>query len=136
MEQPATPTSLSKMEFIDTRSIKRATKTFRCLPLNSQFYKDAQEKGLKAEKVFLNKYRYQVIGSKWFKSSSAVEAAFRWLITIGILRREVDGQGLTSRIRLTPLGRQLLEQTPQLPLQKAGLLEHMSHYFHRQWPLR
>ena len=76
MDKPATPTPLSKMEFIDTRSIKRATKTFRCLPLNSQFYKDAQEKGLKAEKVFLNRSRYQVIGSKWFKKKRAKRGSF------------------------------------------------------------
>ncbi|MEN9244105.1 MAG: hypothetical protein Q6K81_04340 [Gloeomargarita sp. DG02_5_bins_242] len=33
-----------------------------------------------------------------------------WLIAVGVLRREVDGQGLTDRFRLTPLGRQLLSE--------------------------
>jgi hypothetical protein len=33
-----------------------------------------------------------------------------WLIQVGILRREVDGQGITDSFRLTPLGRQLVEQ--------------------------
>lgn len=33
-----------------------------------------------------------------------------WLIRVGLLRREVDGQGLTNSFRLTPLGRTLLEQ--------------------------
>lgn len=32
-----------------------------------------------------------------------------WLIQVGLLRREVDGQGLTDSFRLTPLGRQLVE---------------------------
>ena len=32
-----------------------------------------------------------------------------WLIQVGVLRREVDGQGLTDSFRLTPLGRQLVE---------------------------
>jgi hypothetical protein len=33
-----------------------------------------------------------------------------WLIQVGLLRREVDGQGITDSFRLTPLGRQLVEQ--------------------------
>ncbi|NEQ31072.1 MAG: hypothetical protein F6K04_08715 [Leptolyngbya sp. SIO4C5] len=33
-----------------------------------------------------------------------------WLIQVGLLRREVDGQGLTDSFRLTPLGRQLVDR--------------------------
>lgn len=33
-----------------------------------------------------------------------------WLIQVGVLRREVDGQGLTDSFRLTPLGYQLVTQ--------------------------
>ncbi|GFE69774.1 Npun_F0494 family protein [Chroococcus sp. FPU101] len=33
-----------------------------------------------------------------------------WLINVGLLRREVDGQGITDSFRLTPLGRQLVEK--------------------------
>lgn len=33
-----------------------------------------------------------------------------WLIQVGVLRREVDGQGITDGFRLTPLGRQLVEK--------------------------
>ncbi len=39
-----------------------------------------------------------------------VEAELDWLIQVGLLRREVDGQGLTDRYRLTPLGQSLLEE--------------------------
>ena len=38
------------------------------------------------------------------------ENALLWLVQVGLLRREVDGQGLTDSFRLTPLGRQLVEQ--------------------------
>lgn len=38
------------------------------------------------------------------------EAQLMWLIRVGLLRREVDGQGLTDRFRLTPLGRQLADR--------------------------
>ncbi|RUR89166.1 hypothetical protein DSM107007_06170 [Nostoc sp. PCC 7120 = FACHB-418] len=33
-----------------------------------------------------------------------------WLIQVGLLRREVDGQGITDGFRLTPLGHQLIEK--------------------------
>ena len=124
------------MELINKRIIKRANKAIRCLPFNYYFYKDALEEGLTAEIVFIRKAQYQVKESRWFKSSYSVEATFRWLITIGILRREVDGQGLTSRVRLTPLGRKILEQTPELPDQQAGLIEHINICLHRSWLLR
>jgi hypothetical protein len=38
------------------------------------------------------------------------EAELLWLIQVGLLRREVDGQGLTDSFRVTPLGRQLVQK--------------------------
>ena len=43
-------------------------------------------------------------------SELATDQALLWLIQVGVLRREVDGQGLTDRFRLTPLGYQLVTQ--------------------------
>ncbi len=43
-------------------------------------------------------------------SELAADNALGWLIQVGILRREVDGQGITDSFRLTPLGSQLIEQ--------------------------
>lgn len=43
-------------------------------------------------------------------SDGAVERELMWLIQVGLLRREVDGQGITDSFRLTPLGRQLVEK--------------------------
>lgn len=42
-------------------------------------------------------------------SERRVERDLQWLIQVGLLRREVDGQGITDGFRLTPLGRQLVE---------------------------
>jgi hypothetical protein len=44
-----------------------------------------------------------------------------WLIQVGVLRREVDGQGITDSFRLTPLGRQLVEQSLTKPWRKPAL---------------
>ncbi|AFZ37460.1 hypothetical protein Sta7437_3978 [Stanieria cyanosphaera PCC 7437] len=41
-------------------------------------------------------------------SENQAEAQLIWLIKVGVLRREVDGQGLTDSFRLTPLGRQIV----------------------------
>jgi hypothetical protein len=43
-------------------------------------------------------------------SELRVETATNWLIQVGMLRREVDGQGLTDSFRLTPLGLTLVEK--------------------------
>jgi hypothetical protein len=43
-------------------------------------------------------------------SELAADNALGWLIQVGILRREVDGQGITDSFRLTPLGSLLIEQ--------------------------
>jgi hypothetical protein len=46
-------------------------------------------------------------------SERSAERSLLWLIQVGLLRREVDGQGLTNSFRLTPLGRLLVEQWQQ-----------------------
>ena len=45
-----------------------------------------------------------------FLSERRVEIDLTWLIQVGLLRREVDGQGITDSFRLTPLGKYLVEQ--------------------------
>jgi hypothetical protein len=43
-------------------------------------------------------------------SELMAENAAVWLIQVGMLRREVDGQGLTDSFRLTPLGWQVVDR--------------------------
>ena len=109
------------MEPIDKRIKKRASQAFKFLPFNNIFYSDVQLNGLSAENVFSNRQRYCLRKCKWFDNADSLENSFRWLIKVGILRREVDGQGLTSKIRLTPLGRQLLEINPNIPSEKLNI---------------
>ncbi len=42
-------------------------------------------------------------------SENAAESNLMWLIQVGLLRREVDGQGITDSFRLTPLGKKIVE---------------------------
>jgi hypothetical protein len=66
-------------------------------------------------------------------SSERTEDHFLWLIRLGVLRREVDGQGLTERVRLTPMGRQLLRRWPgEIP--RAGRRERILEALRRHRP--
>jgi hypothetical protein len=47
-------------------------------------------------------------------SELRAENELMWLIAVGLLRREVDGQGLTDSFRLTPLGRHLCQHFEQM----------------------
>ncbi len=111
------------MDLIDKHIIKRSSRAIKCLSLNSHFYQQIQNSGLTAEQVFSMKEKF--ISNIFFKLTSEknIEDNFLWLIKIGILRREVDGQGLTSKVRLTPLGRFILKNNPNLPNEKASILE-------------
>jgi len=58
----------------------------------------------------------------FINSSLFIENEFLRLIRIGVLRREVDGQGLTSKVRITPIGRKVLEKNSDLFNQKTTLI--------------
>ena len=60
-------------------------------------------------------------------SEVKTEAELMWLANVGILRREVDGQGLTDSFRLTPLGRQLVErwQANGCPDERASIVDYI-----------
>lgn len=85
-----------------------------CLPFNALFYQQLRKQGLHAEKVYLDPLSFCKEDRSWFQNSYSLEDTFRFMIKIGILRREVDGQGLTAKVRLTPLGRIIIDEIPQL----------------------
>ena len=66
-----------------------------CLPFSEALYGDLQQQGLDAGDLWSEPNRYGR-RTRWFRNSEALEDDLRWLISVGVLRREVDGQGLTS----------------------------------------
>ena len=102
----------------------------RCLPFSDSLYRDLQQQGLDAAKLWHNKDRYRR-SQRWPRNPEALEDDLRWLITVGVLRREVDGQGLTSRFRLTPLGRALLDGDPDLLNKSVGFHQTVLHQLRR-----
>ena len=119
---------------LSMRSRNRAARAMRCLPFSEALYRDLQDQGLDAESLWRDQPRYRR-GRSWHHHAENLEDDLRWLIRVGVLRREVDGQGLTSRFRLTPLGRELLDCDPDLLLRPTPALERLRHALRRRWPL-
>ena len=105
----------------------------RCLPFTEALYRDLQQRGLDADSVWSDPERYRRT-HHWPRDGEALENDLRWLITVGVLRREGDGQGLTSRFRLTPLGRDLLEDEPDALSRSPGWNDQLRQLLRRRWP--
>lgn len=87
-------------------SLNRARRALRCAPFTLKLYQDFQKQG-----IFLEKIVGQMGVAAGYTlnplAELTVENDLLWLINVGVLRREVDGQGITDSFRLTPLGRTL-----------------------------
>ena len=104
----------------------------RCMPFSEALYRTLQHSGLDAESMWNNRERFSR-GQRWPASPDGLEDELRWLIAVGVLRREVDGQGLTERVRLTPLGRVVLsEWSGEIPC--ASLPSRLRHWVKQHWP--
>ena len=112
-------------------AVRRARQAVRCLPFQRSFYRNVEEEALSSSEL--------VAGSDWPSqtrrrlNARETEDLLIWLIQLGVLRREVDGQGLTERVRLTPLGREVLTPWPET-LPSAGLGSRLAHWCRRHRP--
>ena len=113
------------MLLIDQKIIKRAKKGIRSCPFNLFLFQSLLEGSLSAQSVFSNKSKYLAQEFMFINSYVLIENEFLKLIKIGVLRREVDGQGLTSKVRITPIGRQVLESNSDLFNQKITLIKKL-----------
>lgn len=96
------------------RTVKRAARAVRCAPFKLNFYvamfhQSVELKSTTGETGLQNSYTNSSL------TEFSAENELLWLIQVGVLRREVDGQGITDSFRLTPLGRQLTEKMQLAP---------------------
>ncbi|MGF1493410.1 MAG: Npun_F0494 family protein [Microcoleaceae cyanobacterium] len=102
-------------------TLRRAERAVRCSPFQIKLFTTMQH-----ERVPLNSMVSQSGVEQGYTQTSIpelrAENQLNWLIQVGLLRREVDGQGLTDSFRLTPLGRQLLENWERRQLSQAASL--------------
>ncbi len=113
------------MLLIDQKIYRRAKKGIRNCPFNLFLFQSLQRGSLNAQNVFENKSKYLSQEFMFINSSLFIENEFLKLIKVGVLRREVDGQGLTSKVRITPIGRQVLESRADLFTKKISLLKKL-----------
>ena len=113
------------MLLIDQKIFRRAKKGIRNCPFNLFLFQSLLEGSLSAQNVFEKKSKYLNQEFMFINSSSFIENEFLKLIKIGVLRREVDGQGLTSKVRITPIGRQVLESRADLFTKKTSLIKKL-----------
>jgi hypothetical protein len=113
------------------KALRRAARSLRCLPFRRAFYEEVDGQAMAATDLCARGDWARLVFAPF--GVERAEAHFRWLILLGVLRREVDGQGLTERVRLTPMGRQLLASwNGEVP--RAGLQERIRENFRRHRP--
>ncbi|MFM7471914.1 MAG: Npun_F0494 family protein [Nodosilinea sp.] len=99
--------------YYSPRALQRAERAFRCSPLRLDVLV-----AMRSESVLLRQICDQEGIRRGYTRRSLselrAEGELLWLIAVGLLRREVDGQGLTDGFRLTPLGRQVADNLEQL----------------------
>lgn len=91
------------------RTIKRAELAMRCLAFQLNLFAAMRTTSVPL-KAIAGKEGVENHYTRRPMSELTVDSDLMWLIQVGILRREVDGQGITDSFRLTPLGRQLVEK--------------------------
>jgi len=95
--------------FYTSRTVERAERSLVCSPFQLTLFETMSSTSVPVQAIAGNsgvQHNY----TKRPVSELAAENALVWLIQVGLLRREVDGQGITDSFRLTPLGRQIVEQ--------------------------
>lgn len=88
-------------------TIERAKRALCCSPLKLTLFSTMSDRSVPLQTI-AGKTGIERGYTEKFLTERAVEAELVWLIDVGVLRREVDGQGITDSFRLTPLGKQII----------------------------
>jgi hypothetical protein len=130
----AIPANTGKIISYSAKTIDRAELALRCAPFQLSLFAK-----MRWESVSVPKLAGTLgINSGYTRRSLSeldVESATNWLIQVGMLRREVDGQGLTDSFRLTPLGLQLIEkwETTGGNLPAVSAIDRAKNFTNRWW---
>lgn len=125
---PARPSSAKPIHY-PRRAVERAERAVQCAPFQLHLFttmrkQSVELKAIAAQSGIQNRYTRRAL------PELVAENDLLWLIQIGLLRREVDGQGLTDSFRLTPLGQQLVKKWQhQGNLSAPSLLDRL----HNTW---
>lgn len=93
----------------DPKTVARAKIALSCSPFRLKLFKAMRNQSVPIQQIAESTGIKQGYIKEAF-SESRTEDKLVWLINVGLLRREVDGQGLTDSFRLTPLGRKIVAE--------------------------
>ena len=130
-DEPPPALTASAQSLLTERSLQRARQAIRCLPFSREFYTVLEQGALSSGELSSRTDWGELCRSRLNRSRTEDELI--WLIQLGVLRREVDGQGLTERVRLTPMGRDLLHAWPGA-IPAAALPQRLQHWLRRHRP--
>ncbi len=133
-----TSTLTKKLLEYPVKTVKRAEAALSCSRFYLKLFKQMRNQSVPISAIAGQTGIEAGYAKKAFSEAKA-EARLEWLIKVGLLRREVDGQGLTDSFRLTPLGRQIVakweKQGDRIP--KPSVIARISNWLNRwlQWSL-
>jgi hypothetical protein len=113
-----------------SQTLARAERSLICSPFNLALFVAMQDQSIPLSAIALDsgvKKSY----TKRPLSELSCDNALNWLIQVGVLRREVDGQGITDSFRLTPLGHQLVEKFQSSGWRTPSLSDRLSDFIIR-----
>ena len=119
-------------------TVKRGEKALICSPFKLNLFITMVNTSVDLKDISLSRgleRDYTITGI----TENKVEKELMWLIKVGILRREVDGQGITDSFRLTPLGRNIInrweKESGNIP--SATIIDRLGNFWNRiinwQW---
>ena len=130
-------TSLNKISY-PIATVQRGEKALICSPFKLNLFTTMIQMSVDLKDITLSRglqRNYTIKGI----TENKVEKELMWLIKVGILRREVDGQGITDSFRLTPLGRMIInrweKELGKIPL--ATIFDRLNNFWNRiiSWQL-
>lgn len=113
------------------KTVRRAKIALSCSPFRLKLFQQMRNQSVPIQQI-AEETGIKLGYVKEALSESKIEDKLVWLINVGLLRREVDGQGLTDSFRLTPLGRKILaEWESKTEIPAPTLVNRLSHWLNR-----
>ncbi|WP_055075955.1 Npun_F0494 family protein [Pseudanabaena sp. 'Roaring Creek'] len=109
--------------------VQRAEIALRCAPFTVKLLADMAIQGVNLRAIA----GHEGLKNQYLTHQTNLiitENSLLWLIQVGILRREVDGQGITDSFRLTPMGHFLLDKwqtQPKFPI--ASFCDRLQNFW-------
>ena len=111
-------------------ALKRAERSLICSPFHLNLFMAITSQSIPLGAIAMDKGVKQNYTNRPLSELSC-ENALAWLIDVGVLRREVDGQGITDSFRLTPLGYQLIGKLKDHNYPSATLSDRLNDFITR-----